>query len=159
MAAPSIPAAFDRNSGLSIMTYREKTVWLTFVAMIIAYTLYFGFVLSGHPAGREIFPMLWLFGSIAGTQAVVVIIGYIILTLTTPKAERQRPDERDSAIRRRGATVAYYVLMAGTVIVGVGMPFSYSGVTIANAALFAIVLAEVVNDAIVLISYRRGWHG
>lgn len=141
------------------MTYREKTVWLTLIAMIIAYTLYFGLVLNGHPAGREMFPMLWLFGGIAATQAVVVIAGYAALAMTTPKAERQRPDERDRAIGRRGAAAAYYVMMTGMIIVGVVMPFTDSGTTIANAALFAIVIAEIVNDVTVLISYRRGWHG
>lgn len=141
------------------MTYREKTVWLTFVAMLVAYSLYFGLLLAGHPAGREVFPMLWLFGGIAGTQALVVIVGYIVLTMTTPKAERPRADERDRAISRRGAAAAYYVMMTGMIIVGVGMPFTDTGVTIANAALFAIVLSEIVNNAIVLISYRRGWHG
>ena len=33
------------------------------------------------------------------------------------------------------------------------------GVPLANTGLFAIVLAELVNSAVVLISYRRGWHG
>jgi hypothetical protein len=79
--------------------------------------------------------------------------------MTTPKAERRRPDERDRAISRRGAAAAYYVLMAGTIMVGVVMPFTDTGVTIANAALFAIVLAELVHATTVLVSYRRGWHG
>jgi uncharacterized membrane protein len=105
------------------------------------------------------FPMLWLFGTIAGTQALVVIAGYIALTMTTPKAERKRPDERDRAISRRGTAAAYYVMMAGMLLVGVVMPFTDTGVTIANTALLAVVLAEAVNSAVVLISYRRGWHG
>jgi uncharacterized membrane protein len=141
------------------MTYREKTVWLTLTAMIIAYTIYFGLILAGHPAGREMFPMLWLFGGIAAAQAIVVLAGYAALARTTPKAERLRPDERDRAISRRGAATAYYVMMTGMIIVGVIMPFTDSGTKIANTALFAIVVAEIINDVMVLISYRRGWHG
>ena len=141
------------------MTYREKATWLIFASMVIAYTLYFGLILAGHPAGRQMFPMLWLFGSIAATQALVVVLGYAILAMRTPRAERARPDERDRAIGRRGAAAAYYVMMAGMILVGVVMPFTDTGVRIANSALFAIVLAETVNCAVVLASYRRGWHG
>ena len=71
----------------------------------------------------------------------------------------RRADERDRAIRRRGATMAYYVLLVGMMVVGVYMPFIESGVPLANAGLFAIVAAELVNSAVVLVSYRRGWHG
>lgn len=141
------------------MTFREKTAWLNVIAMVAAYTLYFGLILSGHAAGREVFPMLWLFGSIATAHAITVIVGTIILSAQAPGSERARADERDRAIRRRGATIAYYVLLAGMMIVGVYMPFVESGVPLANAGLFAIVAAELVNSVIVLISYRRGWHG
>ena len=50
-------------------------------------------------------------------------------------------------------------MMTGMIIVGVIMPFTDSGTKIANTALFAIVVAEIINDVMVLISYRRGWHG
>lgn len=89
------------------MNFREKTAWLNVIAMLAAYTLYFGLILSGHPAGREVFPMLWLFGSIAVAHAAIVIVGTIILSARAPKSERVRADERDRAIRRRGATMAY----------------------------------------------------
>lgn len=141
------------------MTFREQTAWLTLASMIVAYSLYFGLILAGHPAGRELFPMLWLFGSIAATQAVVVIAGTVILALRSPKSERARGDERDRAIRRRGAAAAYYLLLAGMILVGVAMPFTSGGVELANTGLFAIVIAELLNSAVVLSSYRRGWHG
>ena len=50
-------------------------------------------------------------------------------------------------------------MMVGMILVGVVMPFTDTGVTIANTALFAIVIAEAVHSAVVLLSYRRGWHG
>lgn len=141
------------------MNFREKTAWLNVIAMVAAYSLYFGLLLFGHPAGREVFPMLWLFGSIAVAHALTVIVGTVILSALAPKSERARADERDRAIRRRGATMAYYVLLVGMMVVGVYMPFIESGVPLANAGLFAIVAAELVNSAVVLVSYRRGWHG
>ena len=61
------------------MTYTEKKAWLMLVAMVLAYSLYFGLILAGHPAGSDRFAMLWLFGTIAATQAIVVIVGYLLL--------------------------------------------------------------------------------
>ena len=147
------------DAGDHQMNFREKTAWLNVIAMVAAYSLYFGLLLFGHPAGREVFPMLWLFGSIAVAHALTVIVGTVILSALAPKSERARADERDRAIRRRGATMAYYVLLVGMMVVGVYMPFVESGVPLANAGLFAIVAAELVNSAVVLVSYRRGWHG
>ena len=147
------------DAGDHQMNFREKTAWLNVIAMVAAYSLYFGLLLFGHPAGREVFPMLWLFGSIAVAHALTVIVGTVILSSQAPKSERARADERDRAIRRRGATMAYYVLLVGMMVVGVYMPFIESGVPLANAGLFAIVAAELVNSAVVLVSYRRGWHG
>ncbi|KTE17496.1 hypothetical protein ATE71_02315 [Sphingopyxis sp. H115] len=141
------------------MNFREKTAWLNVLAMVAAYCVYFGLLLSGHPAGREVFPMLWLFGSIAVAHAVTVIVGTVILSAQAPKSERARADERDRAIRRRGAATAYYVLLVGMMVVGVYLPFVESGVPLANMGLFAIVAAELVNSIVVLMSYRRGWHG
>jgi hypothetical protein len=52
-------------------------------------------------------------------------------------------------------TFAYYALIAGMILVGVVMPFNSGGWTIINAALFMIILAEVVHYGTVVISYRR----
>ena len=70
------------------MNFREKSAWLNVLAMLAAYSLYFGLIIAGHPAGREVFPMLWLFGSIALAHAAIVIVGTIILSAQAPKALR-----------------------------------------------------------------------
>lgn len=141
------------------MNLREKTAWLNVIAALAAYILYFGLILAGHPAGREVFPMLWLFGSISIGHAITVIVGTIILSAQAPKSERARADERDRAIRRRGGEAGYYALLVGMMVVGVYMPFVAGGVPLANSGLFAIVASGLVNSVVVLLSYRRGWHG
>ncbi len=141
------------------MTYKEKTSWLILIAMVLAYTLYFGLIIAGHPAGASLFAMLWLFGPIAARQAVIVIIGHIYLAIEARQSPRARIDERDRAIAARGARISCYVLMAGTILVGVVMPFSDLPLKIVNTALFAIVLAELAGLLVIVTSYRRGWHG
>lgn len=140
------------------MAYREKIAWLTLVCMVVAYTVYFSLVLTGH-VGPRLLDILWPFGIITSIQATVVIIGHVVLALQERPEDRAKPDERDRAIARRAANAGYYVLLVGTIVVGVVMPFSDPAQKIVNTALLAIVLAETVRHALIVLSYRSGWHG
>jgi len=140
------------------MAYREKVAWLTLACMVVAYTVYFGLVLTGH-VGPRLLDIVWTFGIVASIQAVVVIIGNIVLAVQSGAKDRARADERDRTIARRGGNVGYFVLLVGMILVGVVMPFSDPAPKIVNTALLAIVLAETVRYALIISSYRRGWHG
>ena len=139
------------------MAYREKTAWLTLLCMIVAYGIYFP-MMALRETPPTLFDILWAFGIIAGTQAVAVIVGSIVLAIQTEPAAR-RADERDKAIARRGASAGFYVLMAGTILVGVVMPFTEPAPKIVNTTLLALVIAQAVSLVLILLSYRRGWHG
>ncbi|HEX8644653.1 MAG TPA: hypothetical protein VF702_12155 [Allosphingosinicella sp.] len=142
------------------MAFREKTAWLELVTMLVAYGVYFGIVGPAAGFGEErMLDIVWSFGPVAAAHAIAVIVGAIFIAVTARKEAEARADERDRAIARRGATIGYYMLIAGMIVVGGIMPFSEPPWMIVNAALFAIVLAETVNNAVILISYRRGWHG
>ncbi|MCW3835461.1 hypothetical protein ACFQ1E_07015 [Sphingomonas canadensis] len=140
------------------MAFREKIAWLTLLAMLIAYSIYFGLILS-RPEPPTMLGIIWLFGTISLAQLVVVIAGSIAIAVLSGREARARADERERAIARRGARAAYYVLMAGMILAGVVMPFSEPPWKIVNTALLALVIAEAVNNIVVLMSYRRGWHG
>ncbi|WP_066797015.1 hypothetical protein [Sphingomonas soli] len=140
------------------MAYREKLAAVYFIAMALPYSVYFTLVATRPPEPRLI-DMLWLFGGAAIVHAVLAGLGTLVVRIQSGAEGRAQPDERDRAINRRGASIAYLVLMTGAVIAGVMMPFSAPPAKIVNAALFAIVIAELVNNGVVLMSYRRGWHG
>lgn len=142
------------------MAFREKMAWLTLATMLVAYGLYFGVI--GPAAGfgeARLVDILWSFGLVAAGHAVAMIVGAVAIAVTARKEASAPADERDRAIARRGATIGYYVLILGMILVGVVMPFSAPPWQIVNTALLAIVLAEVTHQAVVLLSYRRGWHG
>lgn len=139
------------------MAYREKTAWLTLTCMTVAYGIYFP-MMALRETPPTLFDILWSFGVIAGLQAVAVIIGSIVLAVRAAPVAR-RADERDRAIARRGASAGFYVLMAGTILVGVVMPFTEPAPKIVNTTLLALVIAQAVSLVLVLMSYRRGWHG
>ena len=140
------------------MAYREKLAALNFVAMLLVYSVYFTLVAIRPPAPRLI-DMLWLFGIAAPVHAMLYgFIGYAI-KLRAGKEGSAPPDERDRAIGRQARSVAYLVLLSGVILVGVVMPFSEPAQKIVNTTLLVIVIAELVHSGLIVIGYRRGWHG
>jgi hypothetical protein len=142
------------------MAFREKGAWLSLVSILIAYGAYFGVIgpSIGFGAAR-LTDVIWAFGAVCAAHATAMIVGSIVLAVQARREATAPGDERDRAIERRGTAIAYYVLISGMILVGIVMPFSSPPYKIVNAALAAIVVAEIVHYVLVLVSYRRGWHG
>jgi hypothetical protein len=138
------------------MPYREKIAWLSLTAMVAAYGPYFTFVARGTVSWEpwpHLHPLaLFAFASIV--RMLILGAGYLYLRIASPRQERPPRDERDRAIEHRSLGAAYYVLMAGMILVGCFMPFSSTGWTIVNATIFWIVAAEVIRYGAVVASYR-----
>jgi hypothetical protein len=139
------------------MPYREKTAWLSLIAMAVTFGPYFAIVAAGV-LPNEALPnlrQLVFYGVAAIAQVIILGIGRFFLHIASPQEARTPADERDRAIERRSINAAYFVLLAGAIGAGVIMPFTYGGWAIVNASLFAIAAAEVVHHAVVVVSYRR----
>jgi hypothetical protein len=145
------------------MAFREKLAWVTLGSMLIAYSIYFAllaaYFVPGQTTGPSILQMLTLFGGVTIVQAIVVTIVSAVLGIRARREAQARPDERDRAIARRGASVAYFVLMVAMILVGIVMPLGDPRWKIINAALLSLVVAEAVRYILIILSYRRGWHG
>ncbi len=138
--------------------FREKIAWLSLLAMIIAYSIYFFIVQGALRQGASTGQLLGCLGAVLGAQLVVVVVASIAIALRSGAEARAPADERDRAIARRGAAAAYFVLMIGMILVGCVMPFSERGWAIINAGLLALVTAEIVRYGTIVASYRRGWY-
>ena len=138
------------------MPYREKTAWLSLIAMTVTFGPYFTFVaLRSIPAALPDLHLLELFAVAAIAQILILGAGHLYLRRASAQDARTPPDERDRAIKGRSISSAYYVLIAGMILVGCVMPFNSNGWAIINAALVMIVAAEVVHYGVVVFSYRR----
>lgn len=91
-------------------------------------------------------------------QMIILGIGHLMARSRRGAGARTEPDERDRAIEHRATTAAYYVLVAGMILVGCVMPFLEGGWEIVHAAVLAIAIAEVVHHGMVVRAYRNGWH-
>ncbi len=143
------------------MAYREKLAWLELVGMVIAYGGYFIAVGIVDPApGRlETLTYVALFGAATVVRLLILGSGWLTLRAQMGVEARAKHDERDRSIARRGAAIGYYVLLGLMLWVGVMLPLTDTGWAVANSALAAIIIAEIVRDAVLVASYRRGWHG
>ncbi len=139
------------------MPYREKTAWLSLIAMAVTFGPYFTLA-AAHSLPTEPMPnlrQLGLFGVTALLQMLILGAGHLYLRRGSAQDARMPLDERDQAIVRRSVSSAYYVLIAGMIVVGCVMPFNSGGWNIINAALFMIIAAETVHYGVVVFSYRR----
>jgi hypothetical protein len=137
------------------MPYREKTAWLSLIAMVVTFGPYFTFVAMHSIEALPNLRLLGLFAVAAIAQMLILGAGHLYLRRGSPEDARTPPDERDRAIMLRSISSAYYVLIAGMILVGCVMPFDSTGWAIINAALVMIVAAEVVHYGAVVLSYRR----
>lgn len=139
------------------MSYREKIAWLSLLAAVVAFGPYFAIVAAGTFEGNTLpnLPQMGLFAAAAAVQVAILGMGHLWLRRASPEDARQPLDERDLAIRHGALRWAYYLLMAGMILVGIVMPFEKSGWEIVNAAIFMIVLAEIVSYGAMAVSYRR----
>lgn len=139
------------------MAYREKTAWLTLVAMCVAFIPYFALAAMQSHAAQTIpnLRQLGLFALAALLQIAIMVAGHVYLRLRSPEDAIAPPDERDRAIMNRSMTCAYYVLITGMILVGCVLPFNSGGWTIINSALLMIVTAEFVHYGVLVFHYRR----
>ncbi len=139
------------------MSYREKIAWVSLIAMALPYGFYFTMVSLNAPVGQDLpnLPMLRLFVITALTHAIILGVGYVYLRKKSPQDARAPLDERDIAIKHRAIKSAYYVLIAGMILVGCIMPFTESGWSIVNPALLMIVISLVVCDSLIVYNYRK----
>jgi nitrate/nitrite transporter NarK len=139
------------------MSVRERFSWVL-SALTPVYGLYFGAVLllrsQGEIANLTEFGLL---SAAALAQAIILGAGALLMRARSGRGDRAKPDERDRAIEHRATTAAYYVLIAGMIVVGCVMPFSHNGWEIVRAAVLAIVIAELVHHGLVVRAYRSGW--
>lgn len=112
------------------MSFKEKITWLTLATMMVTYGVYFTLVAQMGLA-VPLISIAALFAVVTAAQVVVIVIGTVAITVAAQRKAKAPADERDLAIARRASSGAYY----------------------------ALVIAEVVRHAMMVISYRRGWHG
>jgi uncharacterized membrane protein len=123
--------------------------------MLAAFIPYFTIAGTEQPVELPGVRQFVLFAGAVALQVIILAAGHAYLRLAWREDAGLPADERDREIERRAITWAYYVLIAGMIVVGFVTPFTSHGWGIVNAALLIVVAAEAVHYAGIGLSYRR----
>ncbi len=146
------------------LSYQEKSVWGSLLAIVLAYGYYFAGVLrDSAKSGDE------SLGRLIIAVIVIVAIETVYHLVLEVQGDRETKDERDVLIESRAYRNAYYCLYGGagllmTAALGLslvsGVPSLSVAITpylILNVMLLLMVLAEVAKFCTQLFYYRRGF--
>ena len=141
------------------MSFREKGAWVTLITLLVLTIVFF--VNAPMPWSQpdpdgSIFHLLLL--SIV-VFVVVEIVAFAVLRLQSPREARTPKDERERLIELKSRAVAFYV-MAGLSLGGTFVSLHIVGTTgvgMGYVVLWSFVGAEIVNYALRIYYYRRGF--
>ena len=136
------------------MPILEKRAWLTLWTMCPVYVVYFAIQIGWPQLTPTVLSKFGLLAAVAGLHAIGYIVGELVFRYRA-RGDAVQQDERDDAIDARAARAGYFVLLAGTILTGMIMPFTESGWKVANTALLFIVLAETLRVVLTVRGYRR----
>jgi hypothetical protein len=148
---------------MSNLSFQEKRTWGTLIALLIIGALYFN--AAWQLWQRDVLVSEAVFGLLIGYTVVlvVVLIAYHVLIAVVSGSETE--DERDRLIEWRAGHIGGIVLafgvftVIGHILIGgwLGDPLFLSPAGIANALLLALLVASLVEMALKLMFYRRGF--
>ena len=137
------------------MSFREKTLWVSFVLMLTLFGFYFWHVgqVSHGNADRD--STLHVFLLVLITLILTEIAARVVLRLRNPKEARAGRDERERAIELRARGIAYYVMLVGALLTVGSAHISTDGYFLAQHVLMAVVVAELTRLGAQIVMFRR----
>lgn len=134
------------------MSFQEKSLWLTFTALLVAFGWYFATVLPAQ--GDRLLPeQVTTFFVAVAVLVVAQIAGHVVIAIAD---RRTRPDERDRWIQTKGARNGSYVLATGVFFSLCTAVLIEGNFWFAHVLLGSWVLAQLVEIASQLAMHRRG---
>jgi hypothetical protein len=135
------------------MSFREKTAWISLLAMSGIYGSYFlGLLRGAPPAGG------FHFGGLLETILALVVVEVVatsVVAALAPKDASAPRDERERSIELRSTRIAYAGLLSGVLLACLLAAVDSTLAFGTNALLFILVTAEILRLACQVIQYRR----
>jgi hypothetical protein len=141
------------------MSIREKRAWVTLITLIGVLILFWLHI----PPTRMLAPasdgwVLHVLMLMIATFIAIEIIAHIVFIVRSPRDARTPKDEREHLIELRSLAIAWYVyviLSIGGIFLTIHMGANVIG--IGFVVLTSFVIAEIVNCALRIYYYRRGF--
>tara|TARA_Y100001963_G_scaffold154264_1_gene242648 strand:- start:412 stop:831 length:420 start_codon:yes stop_codon:yes gene_type:complete len=139
------------------MAFKEKSAWLMLIATLVV-GLYMTYaVVQTYLELQQVPAVLPVFIKLTVTLIILSVIGQIVLAIANHKQAEQKADEREKVFIRRGQAAAGGVLAFGVVTSLLHFLFLSDGNLLFYSCLLSLVVAQVVEYAVQIASFRRGY--
>ncbi|HWA03493.1 MAG TPA: hypothetical protein VG819_08195 [Rhizomicrobium sp.] len=139
------------------MSFREKGAWIVVLTNLGVYGFYFLALAAALAEGRV--DHAHFIGLLARSIALLVcliVTLHVAVAILAPRDANAPRDEREKLIALKGARAAYFVLAATAVAAIWEIIVGLDTFLLANVLFFGLVAAEVVQNGIQILHYRRG---
>lgn len=141
------------------MSFREKSAWITLIALVLISLLWAShlpwerpFTLAPAPSP----PVFYALVLATITFVVIVVVAHIVVAARAPREANARADEREQLIGLKATRLAAYVYAALSLSSIALVHLGANQFGLAYFVLASFVLAEIVNYAARILYYRRG---
>lgn len=139
------------------MTFKEKSAWISFVTILLVFGWYFfnafSLIAVGETHGGRMIHLLLV---AMGTFIALEVVLHIAAAVLAPKDANPTTDERERLIALKATRIAFYVLVVGALLAAATLHHGADKFTMANAVLFAVVVAELTKYGSQILFFRRG---
>ena len=134
------------------MSFQEKSLWVMLVGLVLAFGGYFSVVLPSHrPDVQPSQVALFVVATIL--LVVLQVVGQVVVAILD---RRTGTDERDRLIALKGTRNGAYLLATGVFFALCAAVWVPGNFVFAHVLLAFWVLAQLLEVATQLYSYRRG---
>ena len=145
------------------LSFKEKSLWLMLISLLVAFGIYFGITLPEHFAlahSPERERALWMtlahasrFAVAVGVLVLLSVVGHTLIALIDRRTET---DERDRLISLIGARNGGVVLACAVFFALVAAVHTHGNFIFAHVLMLGWVAAELINIGTQLWLHRRG---
>lgn len=136
------------------MSFREKSAWITLVAILIVSAMYVLHV------PRVFEPSYWALHALVlslATFVAIEVVAWLVLRLRNPAEARTPKDELERLIELKALRIAAYVYFVGSfAAIFITIHHTRGGAHLVGAGvMIAFIVAEIVNYTARIVYYRR----
>ncbi len=140
------------------MAVRERTAWISFVTMAVAFGAYFLLVFGPARVGGT--GQVGLLAMCVAAVVVLQIALHIAAAVASALAGDREPagpaDERERLIDLRATRIGFYAMTTAALLAIFTIHLGAGTVLLANAMFAAVVVGELVRSGCIILGYRRG---
>lgn len=139
------------------MSFREKTAWITLIALMLVSLLYWFHVPTLFAPHRHAWVLHALLASFA-VYLLIELVSFIVLRVRHPRDSREPRDERERLLDLKAVRIAHHVFTAlalGGVFVALHV-IATGPVGVAMVVFIAFVVSQMVKHVARIVYYRKG---